>query len=63
MLVAAAATAGRVTGGGLQGPSNAQLKQDSDAFESARKDWSGMTASGRGKVGGAGEGSNVNWLG
>lgn len=47
----------------MQGPSAAQLKQDVNAFESARKEWSGMTASGRGKVGGAGEGANVNWLG
>lgn len=47
----------------VQGPSNAQLKQDANAYESARKDWAGMKASGRGKIGGAGEGSNVNWLG
>lgn len=48
----------------VQGPSTAQLKQDSNAFETARKEWGGKAVSSRGKVGGLGmDIQNASWLG
>ena len=48
----------------VQGPSTAQLKQDSSAFEAARKEWGGKAVSSRGKVGAmGGDIQNAAWLG
>jgi hypothetical protein len=48
----------------LQGPSTAQLKQDANAFETARKEWGSKAVSSRGKVGAmGGDIVNTNWLG
>ena len=48
----------------LQGPSTAQLKQDTNAFETARKEWGSKAVSSRGKVGAmGGDIQNAAWLG
>ena len=49
--------------GGMQGPTAAQARQDSNAFESAQRSWADKSVSSRGKVGAAGDTKGFSWLG
>jgi hypothetical protein len=47
----------------LQGPTTAQARQDSNAFEAAQRAWVDKSVSARGKVGAQGDNKGFSWLG